>query len=84
MAKEMARFLHRPPFAGPHPQDHVSIVWPLSRQGYQQLFVNNKESISVYQNDARKQQLEEVNCIFLLKTQQSEKIIWFLFCRKVD
>ena len=81
MAKEMARFLHRPPFAGPHPQDHVSIVWPLSRQ---QLFVNNKESISVYQNDARKQPLEEVNCIFLLKTQQSEKIIWFLFCRKVD
>ncbi|MFR6389889.1 MAG: hypothetical protein ACLUNW_13780, partial [Prevotella sp.] len=25
------------------------------RQGYHQLFVNNKESISVYQNDARKQ-----------------------------
>lgn len=57
MAKEMARFLHRPPFARPHPQDHVSIVWPLSRQGYRQLFVNNKESISVYQNDARKQSL---------------------------
>lgn len=57
MAKEMARFLHRPPFARPHPQDHVSIVWLLSRQGYQQLFVNNKESISVYQNDARKQPL---------------------------
>ena len=30
MAKEMARFLHRPPFARPHPQDHVSTVWPLS------------------------------------------------------
>lgn len=30
MAKEMARFLHRPPSARPHPQDHVSIVWPLS------------------------------------------------------
>lgn len=84
MAKEMARFLHRPPSARPHPQNHVSIVWPLSRQGYQQLFVNNKESISVYQNDARKQSLEGVSCIFLLKMQQSEKIIWFLFCRKVD
>lgn len=84
MAKEMARFLHRPPFARPHPQNHVSIVWPLSHQGYHQLFVNNKESISVYQNDARKQSLEGTNCIFLLKTQQSEKIIWFLFCRKVD
>lgn len=84
MAKEMARFLHRPPSARPHPQNHVSIVWPLSRQGYQQLFVNNQESISVYQNDARKQSLEGVSCIFLLKIQQSEKIIWFLFCRKVD
>lgn len=84
MAKEMARFLHRPPFARPHPQNHVSIVWPLSRQGYRQLFVNNKESISVYQNDARKQPLEEASCIFLLKMQQSEKIIWFLFCRKAD
>ena len=84
MAKEMARFLHRPPFARPYPQDHVSIVWLLSRQGYQQLFVNNKESISVYQNDARKQSLEGASCIFLLKIQQSEKIIWFLFCRKVD
>lgn len=30
MAKEMARFLHRPPFARPHPQDHVSTVWPLN------------------------------------------------------
>ena len=84
MAKEMTRFLHRPRSARPHPQDHVSIVWPLSRQGYQQLFVNNKESISVYQNDARKQPLEGANCTFLLKIQQSEKIIWFLFCRKVD
>lgn len=84
MAKEMARFLHRPPSAGPHPQNHVSTVWPLSRQGYQQLFVNNQESISVYQNDARKQSLEGASCIFLLKIQQSEKIIWFLFCRKVD
>lgn len=84
MAKEMARFLHRPPFARPHPQDHVSIVWPLRRQGYHQLFVNNKESISVYQNDARKQSLEGASCIFLLKMQQSKKIIWFLFCRKVD
>lgn len=84
MAKEMARFLHRPPFARPHPQDHVSIVWLLSRQGYQQLFVNNQESISVYQNDARKQSLEGASCIFLLKIQQREKIIWFLFCRKVD
>lgn len=84
MAKEMARFLHRPPFARPHPQNHVSIVWPLSRQDYHQLFVNNKENISVYQNDARKQSLEGVSCIFLLKIQQSEKIIWFLFCRKVD
>ena len=84
MAKEMARFLHRPPSARPHPQNHVSIVWPLSRQDYHQLFVNNKESISVYQNDARKQSLEGVSCIFLLKMQQSEKIIWFLFCRKVD
>lgn len=84
MAKEMARFLHRPPSARPHPQDHVSIVWPLSRQDYHQLFVNNKESISVYQNDARKQSLEGVSCIFLLKMQQSEKIIWFLFCRKAD
>lgn len=77
MAKEMARFLHRPPFARPHPQNHVSTVWLLSRQGYRQLFVNNKESISVYQNDARKQSLEEANCIFLLKIQQSKKIIWF-------
>lgn len=77
MAKEMARFLHRPPFARPHPQNHVSLVWLLSRQGYRQLFVNNKESISVYQNDARKQSLEEANCIFLLKMQQSKKIIWF-------
>lgn len=77
MAKEMARFLHRPPFARPHPQNHVSLVWLLSRQGYHQLFVNNKESISVYQNDARKQSLEEANCIFLLKMQQSKKIIWF-------
>ena len=84
MAKEMARFLHRLPSAGPHPQDHVSTVWPLSRQGYHQLFVNNQESISVYQNDARKQPLEGTSCIFLLKIQQSEKIIWFLFCRKVD
>lgn len=84
MTKEMARFLHRLPSAGPHPQDHVSTVWPLSRQGYRQLFVNNKESISVYQNDARKQPLEGASCIFLLKMQQSEKIIWFLFCRKVD
>ena len=84
MAKEMARFLHRPPSARPHPQNHVSIVWPLSRQDYHQLFVNNKESISVYQNDARKQSLEGVSCIFLLKIQQSKKIIWFLFCRKVD
>ena len=84
MTKEMARFLHRLPSAGPHPQDHVSIVWLLSRQGYRQLFVNNKESISVYQNDARKQPLEGATCIFLLKIQQSEKIILFLFCRKVD
>ena len=84
MAKEMARFLHRPPFARPHPQDHVSIVWPQSRQGHPPLFVTNKESISVYQNDARKQSLEGASCIFLLKIQQSEKIIWFLFCRKVD
>lgn len=84
MAKEMARFLHRPPFARPHPQNHVSIVWLLSRQGYQQLFVYNKESISVYQNDARKQPLEEASCIFLLKIRQSGKIIWLLFCRKVD
>ena len=75
MAKEMARFLHRPPSARPHPQNHVSLVWLLSRQGYRQLFVNNKESISVYQNDARKQSLEGVSCIFLLKIQQSEKII---------
>jgi len=60
MAKEMARFLHRPPSARPHPQNHVSLVWLLSRQGYRQLFVNNKESISVYQNDARKQSLEGV------------------------
>ena len=73
MAKEMARFLHRPPFARPHPQDHVSIVWPLSRQGYHQLFVNNKESISVYQNDARKQSLEGVSCIFLLKYNKERK-----------
>lgn len=84
MTKEMARFLHRLPSTGPHPQDHVSIVWLLSRQGYRQLFVNNQESISVYQNDARKQPLEGASCIFLLKMQQSEKIIWFLFCRKVD
>lgn len=84
MAKEMARFLHRLPSAGPHPQTYVSTVWPLSRQGYQQLFVNNKESISVYQNDARKQPLEGVSRIFLLKMQQSEEIIWFLFCRKED
>ena len=84
MAKEMARFLHRLPSTGPHPQDHVPIGWLLSRQGYQQLFVNNKESISVYQNDARKQSLEGASCIFLLKIQQNEKIIWFLFCRKVD
>lgn len=84
MAKEMARFLHRPPSARPHPQDHVSTVWPLSRQGYRQLFVNNQESISVYQNDARKQPLEGASCIFLLKIQQSEKIIWFIFCRKED
>lgn len=55
MAKEIARFLHRLPSAGPHPQDHVSTVWPQSRQGYRQLFANNKESFSVYQNDARKQ-----------------------------
>ena len=54
------------------------------RQGYRQLFVNNKESISVYQNDARKQSLEGTSCIFLLKIRQSKKIIWFLFCRKVD
>ena len=84
MAKEMARFLHRPPSARPHPQNHVSLVWLLSRQGYRQRFVNNKESISVYQNDARKQSLEGVSCIFLLKMQQREKIIWFLFCRKAD
>ena len=84
MAKEMARFLHRPPSARPHPQNHVSLVWLLSRQGYRQLFVNNKESISVYQTDARKQSLEGVSCIFLLKMQQREKIIWFLFCRKAD
>lgn len=84
MAKEMARFLHRPPSARPHPQNHVSLVWLLSRQGYRQLFVNNKESISVYQNDARKQSLEGVSCIFLLKMQQREKIIWFLFYRKAD
>lgn len=73
MAKEMARFLHRPPFARPHPQNHVSIVWLLSRQGYQQLFVNNKESISVYQNDARKQSLEGASCIFLLKYNKARK-----------
>lgn len=84
MAKEMARFLHRPPFARPHPQNHVSLVWLLSRQGYHQLFVNNKESISVYQNDARKQSLQGASCIFLLKIEQSEKITWFLFCRKAD
>ena len=30
MAKEMARFLHRLPSAGPHPQTYVSTVWPLS------------------------------------------------------
>ena len=84
MAKEMARFLHRLPSTGPHPQDHVPIGWPQSRQGYHQLFVNNKESFSVYQNDARKQPSEGVSCIFLLKIQQSKKIIWFLFCRKVD
>ena len=84
MAKEMARFLHRPPSARPHPQNHVSLVWLLSRQGYRQLFVNNKESISVYQHDARKQSLEGASCIFLLKIQQREKIIWFLFCRKAD
>ena len=77
MAKEMARFLHRLPSARPHPQDHVSTVWPQSLQSYRQLFVNNKESFSVYQNDARKQPLEGVSCIFLLKMQQSEKIIWF-------
>lgn len=84
MAKEIARFLHRPPFARPHPQDHVSIVWPQSRQGHHQLFVNNKESFSAYQNDARKQPSEGESCIFLLKIQQSKKIIWLLFCRKVD
>ena len=84
MAKEMARFLHRLPSTGPHPQDHVPIGWPQSRQGYHQLFVNNKESFSVYQNDARKQPSEGVRCIFLLKIQQGKKIIWFLFCRKVD
>lgn len=84
MAKEIARFLHRLPSAGPHPQDHVPIGWPQSRQGYHQLFVNNKESISAYQNDARKQPSEGENCIFLLKMQQSKKIIWFLFCRKAD
>lgn len=84
MAKEMARFLHRPPSARPHPQTYMSTVWPQSRQSYRQLFVNNKESFSVYQNDARKQSLEGVSCIFLLKMQQREKIIWFLFCRKAD
>lgn len=84
MAKEIARFLHRLPSTGPHPQAHVSIGWPQSRQGYHQLFVNNKESVSVYQNDARKQPSEGESCIFLLKMQQSKKIIWFLFCRKVD
>lgn len=57
MAKEIARFLHCLPSTGPHPQTYVSTVWPQSRQGYHQLFVNNKESISVYQNDARKQSL---------------------------
>lgn len=58
MAKEMARFLHRLPSTGPHPQTYVPIGWPQSRQGYHQLFVNNKESFSVYQNDARKQPSE--------------------------
>ena len=84
MAKEMARFLHRLPSAGPHPQTYVSRVWPQSHQGYRQLFANNKESFSVYQNDARKQPFAGERCNFLLKTQQSEKIIWFLFYRKVD
>lgn len=84
MAKEIARFLHCLPSTGPHPQTYVSTVWPQSRQGYHQLFVNNKESFSVYQNDARKQPSEGESCIFLLKMQQSKKIIWFLFCRKVD
>lgn len=54
MAKEIARFLHRLPSTGPHPQTYVSTVWPQSHQDYHQLFVNNKESFSVYQNDARK------------------------------
>lgn len=75
MAKEIARFLHRLPSTGHHPQEHVSIGWPQSRQGHHQLFVNNKESFSVYQNDARKQPSEGESCIFLLKIRQSKKII---------
>lgn len=84
MAKEMARFSSSATLCEASSAESCATVWPLSRQDYHQLFVNNKESISVYQNDARKQPLEEASCIFLLKIQQSEKIIWFLFCRKVD